>query len=87
MPRPTGYGTAAITYSVWVYIIPSETKQGDVIPCLAETCEYAFNNAPQLAPENLVRLDGSPALTGLDKVDTIPTYDGPNPSSCFVFSG
>ena len=36
---------------------------------------------------NLVRLNGSPALTALDMVDTIPAYDGPNPSSCFVFSG
>ena len=73
--------------SVWMYIISNRTKQCDVLPCLAETDGCDFNCSPQLAPGNLVRLDGSPAQTGLDMVDTIPAYDGPNPSTCSGFSG
>ena len=69
-----------------MYIIPNEAIQCDVLPCLAETGECVSNHSPQLAPGNLVRLDGSPTLTGLDMVDTIPAYDGPNPSSCLIFS-
>ena len=48
--RPTGYETVAVIYSVWMYIIPNETKQCDVISCLAETDECAFNHSPHLAP-------------------------------------
>ena len=69
-----------------IYIIPNETIQCDALSCLAATAEYAANHSPQLAPGNVVRLDGSPALTGLDMVDTIPAYDGPNSSSFFIFS-
>ena len=76
-----------LIYSVWMYIICNEAKQSDVFPCLAETDGCDFNCSPQLASGNLVRLDGSPALTGVDIVDTIPAYNGPNPSSCSVFSG
>ena len=68
-----------------MYIISNETKQRDVLPCLAVTDGCDFNCSPQLAAGNLVRLDGSPALTGLDMVDTIPAYDGANLSSCSVF--
>ena len=77
----------ATIYSVWMYIIPNETVQYDALFCLAETDESALNCFPQLAPGTLVRLNGFLALTGLDMVDTIPAYDGPNPSSCFVFLG
>ena len=55
-----------------MYIIPNETKQCGVIFCLAETDECAFNHSPQLAPGNLVRLDGYPALTGLDMIQMPP---------------
>ena len=71
-------GTVAVIYSVWMYIIPNETKKCDVISCLAETDECAFNHSPQLpAPGNLVRLDGPPALKKLNKVDTIPRKSPP----------
>ena len=70
-----------------MYIIPNEAKQCDVVSCVAETGECVFDHSPQFALGNLVRLDGSPALMGLDMVDTIPAYDGPNPSSSFIFSG
>ena len=60
-----------------MYIIPNETKQCDVIFCLAETHECAFNHSPQLAPGNLVRLDGPPALKNLNMVDTIPRTPPP----------
>ena len=70
-----------------MYIIPNETVQCDALFCLAETDESDLNCFPQLAPGNSVRPDGFPVLTGLDMVDTIPAYDGPNPSSCFIFSG
>ena len=94
---PRCLGLTAVPYWIWdrrnnlfgmdVYIVSNETKQCDVLPCLAETDGCDFNCSPQLAPGHLVRLDGSPALTGLDMVDTIPAYDGgPNPSSCSVFS-
>ena len=87
LPRPTGYGIIANIYSVWMYIIPNETIQCDALSCLAETAGCDFDRLTQLAPGNLIRLDGSPALTGLDMVDTVPAYDGPNLSSCFVLSG
>ena len=35
-----------------------------------------FNSATQLVPMNLIRRDGSPALTGQYMVDMIPTSDG-----------
>ena len=60
-----------------MYIIPNETKQCDVISCLAETDECAFNHSPQLAPGNLARLDGPPALKNLNMVDTIPRTSPP----------
>ena len=53
----------------------------------ARRISFLLGGFCQVAPGNLVRLEGSPALTGLDMVDTIPAYDGPNPSSCSVFSG
>ena len=87
LPRPTRYGIVANIYSVWMYIIPNETIQCDALSCLAETAGCDFSRYTQLAPGNLVRLDGSPALTGLDMVDTIPAYDGPSLSSYFVLSG
>ena len=60
-----------------MYIIPNETKQCDVISCLAETDECAFNHSPQLAPGNLVRLDGPPALKNLNMVDMVPRTSPP----------
>ena len=60
-----------------MYIIPNETKQCDVISCLAETDECALNHSPQLAPGNLVRLDGPPVLKNLNIVDTIPRTSSP----------
>ena len=86
LPRPTGYGIVANICLVWMYIFPNEIIQCDALCCLAETTGCNFSRSTQLIPGNLVRLDGSPALTGLDMVDTIPAYDGPNLSSCFVLS-
>ena len=60
-----------------MYIIPNETKLCDVISCLAETDECAFNHSPQLAPGNLVRLDGPPALKNPNMVDMIPRTSPP----------
>ena len=68
-------------YSVWMYIILNETKPRDVISCLAETDECAFNHSPQLAPGNLVRLDGPPALKNLNMVETILRTSPPPQSS------
>ena len=64
-----------------MYIIPNETKQCDVISCLAKTDECAFNHSPQLAPGNLVRLDGPSALKNLNMVDTIPRTSPPRTST------
>ena len=44
-------------------------------------------DSPQLIPVNLVRLDGSPALTGHYMVDLLPVHDDSNPSERFVSSG
>ena len=43
-----------------------------------------LTTAPQLVPVKLVRLDGSPALTGHYMVDTATTYDGKGPFEHFV---
>ena len=47
----------------------------------------SLTDSPQLIPVNLVRLDGSPALTGHYMVDLFPVDDESNPSERFVASG
>ena len=47
----------------------------------------SLNIAPQPVPVNLIRLDGSPALTGHYMIDMITTHDGQDPSEHFVGSG
>ena len=44
-------------------------------------------DSPQLIPVNLVRLDGSPALTGHCMVNLLPVHDNSNPSEHPVSSG
>ena len=46
-----------------------------------------LTTAPQLVPVNLVRLDGSPVLTGHYIVDISTTHDGQGPIEHFVASG
>ena len=46
----------------------------------------SLTDSPQLIPVNLVRLDGSPALTGHYMVDLLPVHDDSNPSKRFVSS-
>ena len=46
-----------------------------------------LTTALQLVPVNLVRPDGSPALTGHDMVDIATTHDGHGPFEHFVASG
>ena len=46
-----------------------------------------LTDSPQLIPVNLVRLDGSPALTGHYMVDFLPDYADSVPSERFVSSG
>jgi hypothetical protein len=63
-----------------------------------ETLDAAYNlvyngpgvtltDSPQLIPVNLVRLDGSPALTGHYMVDLFPVDADSAPSERFVSSG
>ena len=47
----------------------------------------SLTDSPQLIPVNLVRLDGSPALTGHYMVDLPPVHDSSDPSERFVSSG
>ena len=47
----------------------------------------SLTNSPQLIPVNLVRRDGSPALTGHYMVDLPPTLHSSDPSERFVSSG
>ena len=47
----------------------------------------SLTDSPQLIPVNLVRLDGSPALTGHYMVDLLPAHDDSNPLERFVSSG
>ena len=47
----------------------------------------SLTESPQLIPVNLVRLDGSPALTGHYMVDILPVNADPNPLERFVSSG
>ena len=47
----------------------------------------SLNDSPQLIPVNLVRLDGSPTLTGHYTIDLLPVHDDLNPSERFASSG
>ena len=47
----------------------------------------SLTDSPQLIPVNLVRLDGSPALTGYYMVDLLPVNDDSYPLERFVSSG
>ena len=47
----------------------------------------SLTESPQLLPVNLVRLDGSPALTGQYMVDILPVNADSNPLERFVSSG
>ena len=47
----------------------------------------SLTESPQLIPANLVRLDGSPALTGHYMVDILPVNADSNPLERFVSSG
>ena len=47
----------------------------------------SLTDSPQLIPVNLVRLDGSPALTGHCMVGLLPAHDNSDPSERFVSSG
>ena len=47
----------------------------------------SLNTTPQLVPVHLIRLDGSPALTGHYMVNMITTHDYEDPSEHFVGSG
>ena len=47
----------------------------------------SLTDSPQLIPVNLVRLDGSPALTVHYMVDLLPSHDDSNPWERFVSSG
>ena len=47
----------------------------------------SLTTAPQPVPVNLVRLDGSPALTGHYMVDIATTHDGQDPLEHFIASG
>ena len=47
----------------------------------------SLTDSPQIIPVNLVRLDGSPTLTGRYMVDFLPVPDDSNPSERFVSSG
>ena len=47
----------------------------------------SLTDSPQLILVNLVRLDGSPALTDHYMIDLLPVHDDSNPSERFVASG
>ena len=47
----------------------------------------SLDTTPQLLPVNLVRCDGSPALTGHYMVDLVPLSDSSDTIECFVTSG
>ena len=47
----------------------------------------SLTDSPQLIPMNLVRLDGSPALTDHYMVDLLPVNDDSYPLERFIFSG
>ena len=47
----------------------------------------SLTDSPQLIPVNLVRLDGSPALTGHSMIELLPPNADSDPSECFVSSG
>ena len=97
MLAPTHYGrifgelTLSHTFdnahnSAAAYIHSCETP--DVAPHLVyDGPGMSLTTAPQLVPVNLVRPDGSPALTGHYMVDIATTHDGQDPLEHFFALG
>ena len=58
-----------------------------LVPPRLRRQSVVLDHASQLVPVNLLRLDGSPALTGHYIVDIISVHDDLNPSERFVYLG
>ena len=71
--------------SAAVYIHNRESSDA-VYHLVYDGLGVSLTDFPQLVPVNLVRLNGSPALTGHYMVDLIPADDDSNPSERFVSS-
>ena len=72
--------------STAAYIRDLESSD-DVYHLVYDGLGVSLTDSPQLIPVNLVRLDGSPALTGHYMVDLPPAHDSSDPSERFVSSG
>ena len=93
-PQPDGRIFGELTLSLYddnlgsaaAYICSRESSDA-VYQLVYDGLGVSFTDSPQLIPVNLVRLDGSPALTGHYMVDLLPAHDDSNPLERFVSSG
>ena len=93
-PQPDGRILGELTFSLCgdnigsaaAYIRNHESSDA-VYHLVYDGLGVSLTDSPQLIPVNLVRLDGSPAVTGHYMVDLLPAHDDSNPSERFVSSG
>ena len=93
-PQPDGRISGELTFSSCDDNFSSAAAYIRNCETLDATYHLVYNgpgvtltDSPQLIPVNLVRLDGSPALTGHYMVDFLPDYANSVPSERFVSSG
>ena len=93
-PQPDGLIFGELTLSIGddnrgsaaAYIL-DRASSDNVYHLVYDGLGVSLTDSPQLIPVNLVRRDGSPALTGLYMVDLPPAPDSSDPSERFVSSG
>ena len=72
---------------VLVPVRPLRSSLGYHGRCTYSPVLVSLSITPQLVPVHLIRLDGSPALTGHYMMNMITTHDYHDPSEHFVGSG
>ena len=93
-PQPDGRIFGELTLSIGdnnlgsaaVYI-RDRASSDNVYHLVYDGLGVSFTDSPHLVPVNLVRRDGSPALTGHHAVDLPPAPNSSDPSKRFVSSG
>ena len=78
------FGDACNSAAAYVH---SREVTDTAYPLIYDGPGVSLNITPQLVPVHLIRLDGSPALTGHYMVNIITTHDHQDPSEHFVGSG
>ena len=94
LPQPDGRIFGELTLSLFAdnlgsaaaYIRNRETSNA-AYHLVYDGLGVSLTDSPQLIPVNLIRLDGTPALTGHYIVDLLPAHDDSTPPERFVSSG